>query len=158
MLNAETYLKYTARYKKHIAEPSKQGIECGSIRVLRTVSIIATGQLLKGAAPSNVWGDSIWDQGPLKHLKDEIGLLADNTFLQLSLPQPDREWYTKLLAARDTLFEFWISFPKVHTSTSTTILILLCNTLAMLDIRNLAIRDAAGRRTAANLTSAMVFH
>ena len=157
MLNAETYLKYTARYKKHIDEHSKQSIETGFTRVLRTVSIIASGHMLNGTAPSNVWEDSIWNQGPLTKLKREVGILADNTFVQLSLPQPNREWYIKLLAARDTLFDIWISFPLRHTSTSTSILVLLCNTLALLDIRNLAIRDATGRRIAANLTSAMDF-
>ena len=156
-LNMETYSKYTARYMKHIDGRSRQSIETGSIRVLRVVSIIATGQLTDGTAPTNVWKDSIWSLGPLRHLKNEVGSLADYTFVQLSKPQPDREWYTKLLAARDTLFDLWVSFPHLHTGTSTSILILLCNTLAMLDLRNLATRDANGRRIAANLTNAMDF-
>ena len=105
MLNTETYSKHTARYKKYIVGRSKQSIESGFIRVLRAVSIIASGHLLNGTAPSNVWEDSIWDLGPLRHLKSEVGIMADNTFVQLSLPQPDREWYIKLLAARDTLFD-----------------------------------------------------
>ena len=111
-------------------------MQAGFIRVLRVVSIIAAGHLANGPEHSNVWSNSIWDRGPLRDLKCEVGKMADTTFVQLSLPQPSRDWYIKLLGARDVLFDLWISHPLVHTSTSTSILVLICNTLAMLDLRN----------------------
>ena len=93
----------------------------------------------------------------MKSLKEEVGILADCAFVQLSLPKPDTGWYTQLLAARQVLFDYWITKPKLHSSTSTSILLLICNTIALLDIRILATRDGQGRKTAANLTNSMDF-
>ena len=49
----------------------------------------------------------------------------------------------------------WITNPKHHTKPSTSILVVICNTIGIVDTRFMAIGDGPNRKTAASLTMAL---
>ena len=55
---------------------------------------------------------------------------------------------------RDPLFSHWMDNPRTHTRCSTIILVVLCNALAIMEIRLLSLRGGSGRTTACKLTAA----
>ena len=67
----------------------------------------------------------------------------DSLFLEIANPHPSAKWYTKLLAARNTLYAYWIANPKTHTQCGTHIPTLLCNVLGIMDIRFLPLKPKA---------------
>ena len=68
-------------------------------------------------------------------IRPDIGLLYDDIFLALTHASPSIPWYTHLLGLRDSLYAHWIANPKTHTRCCTTIIIILCNALAIVEIR-----------------------
>ena len=72
--------------------------------------------------------------------KGLYGMLLDDLFLGLAQPSPSCQWYTRLLAARDTIFHAWITRTRGHTCTTTLISLTLSNLLAILDIRFLSLQ------------------
>ena len=71
---------------------------------------------------------------------------------QVSHAKPNLGWYAQMLAARDVLFSFWISHTSLHSASSTAILVLICNVLAIMDLRFLTLRDAPGSRKSSKTT------
>ena len=69
--------------------------------------------------------------------------------------EPSHTWYVRLLAVRDTLYNFCINYPKLHSRAGTTVLLIICNLTAILDLRFLHIRDGAGRKQGRKLTVAL---
>ena len=60
-----------------------------------------------------------------------------------------------LLAARDTLYDHWITHPRSHTRLGTLVLATLCNTISILDVRLLSLQTGTKRKIGINLTSSL---
>ena len=88
-------------------------------------------------------------------MSQEIGFLYDDLFVALASHVPSETWYIKLLAIRNSMYRHWINNAGNHSKLSTSILVILCNAIAILDIRFLSLRDGPGRRSAATLTHAL---
>ena len=108
-----------------------------------------------GVQASGVWEPTILTQGLLKSLSQETGFLYDDLFIALCSASPCEVWYIKMLAIRNSMYKHWIGNPRNHSKTNTAVLVLLCNAIAILDIRFLSLRDGPGRRSAATLTHAL---
>ena len=106
-------------------------------------------------AASRVWGDIIGESILGMGIGPDISLIYDDHVLALSRPAPDYEWYTSLLAIRDSLLNYWLKHPMNHTKCCTIFLAIICIVLALAELRLLAIRDGAGRRTAMALTASL---
>ena len=124
-------------------------------RLFRTYCLLSPHRKGSLFGPSKVWdlfvGDIVKNMG----IGPDIGLLFDDLFLALSHPSPSIIWYTQTLALRDSLFSHWMDNPRTHTRCSTIVLVVLCNVLAIMEIRLLSLRDGSGRTTACKLTAAL---
>ena len=85
---------------------------------------------------------------------DDVGLLYDDLSLALAQPTPSPHWYTRLLAARDTIHSHWRRTPRGHTRITTAFLIALSNILSVLDLRFLSVGSGRSRKRALKLTAA----
>lgn len=117
--NIPKYLGLRARYDNHVPN----GLP------------IASSRLTSGTQASGVWEPTILTQGPLRNLSQEVGFLYDDLFIALCSASPCEVWYMKMLAIRDSMYKHWIGNPRNHSKTNTAILVLLCNAIAILDIR-----------------------
>ena len=89
--------------------------------------------------PSGIWDKDIGGAAGVTW-RPFYGMLLDDLFTALARPQPSTIWYTRLLAARDSLFQPWIAHPREHTRATTLMTLALSNILAVLDIRFLALQ------------------
>ena len=103
---------------------------------------------------SGAWGNfiSLDVRGP--GIAPDIGILYDDTFLALTHPSPSIQWYTQLLAVRDSLYSPWINNPRTHTRLCTLIVVLLCNIPGIIDLRFLSLGDGASRKKTTQLSVA----
>ena len=142
-----TYDALRKRYDVHLPDGlTRADAEKGYIRLYRIITIIATDRLNSGIAPSLVWENDLSHDNPLSPVRQELSILYDELFLALARPSPDEKWYWKLLAVRDSMFRHWKCNPKLHSKTSTMILVTICNVAALLDVRLLSLRDGPGER------------
>ena len=88
-------------------------------------------------------------------LGDDMGLLYDDFSMALARPHPSPHWYTRLLAARDTIHSHWGRTPRGHYRTTTAILIAPSNVLSVLDLRFLSIGSGNSRKRTLKLTAAL---
>ena len=100
--------------------------------------------------PSGIWTQ---DMGTAvgKTWRDLYSILLDGLFIDLAKPQPRSPHYIRLLAARDALFEAWISRPRESSKTTTLFISSLSNLLAILDIRFLSLRRGQKNKWGAKL-------
>ena len=149
------YLSITAKYAKSLTKGMGGLLAEGEYkRLSRTFCLLSPHRKGSKFGPSGVWDLFTGPIGRLYGIGPDIGLLFDDLFLALSHPTPNREWYTQLAALRDALYLHWKDNPRNHTKCCTLILVLICNALAIMDGRFLAIRNGKGRKEASNLTAA----
>ena len=111
-------------------------------QLFRTASLLSTHRLRCSLQPSGAWDTYFGDLPTKLRIQPDIGLLFDDLYLALSHSSPPVEWYTYLLATRDSLYHFWITHPKSHTKGCTLMVTILSNGLAIADIRFLAVRNS----------------
>ena len=116
-------------------------------KAYRTIFIYAilgsTHLLGTSHSASRAWTRYLQRVPPAWNLQSSTGLLYDSLFLEVANSQPSVEWYTKLLAARNTLYVNWIANLKTHTQCGTHIITLLCNVLGIMDLRFLSLKTRA---------------
>ena len=113
----------------------KQAAEVGYKRCARTCCLLSPHRKGTLFGPSGVWEVFIGQDVRNLGIGPEIGLLYDDLFLALTHSSPSAQWYTQLLAVRDTLFSHWANNPRTHTRHGTLIVVLLCNALAIMDLQ-----------------------
>ena len=97
--------------------------EVGYRAVLNFVALYSPHRTSRALPPPGVWAPHMAHVVHLWRLATPFGLLLDDLFLELALPEPSQKPYYLLLAARGTLFMRWITRPRAHTPSGTTILI-----------------------------------
>lgn len=88
-------------------------------------------------------------------IADDIGLLFGSLFTSMVRPAPDLTQYVNLLAAGDTLYQFWIDNPRANSKCGALILTVLCNAIGLITIRFMAITGGTNRYQASRLTAAL---
>ena len=80
--------------------------ELGFRGIIRTLSLVSSYRRDSRFDPSSAWDHLIGTHGIELGIGLDIGLLFDDLFLSLTHPSPNLLWFTRLLAATDTLFNF----------------------------------------------------
>ena len=156
--DSDAYEKLRRRYDRYITDGmGKTQADERYKRLFRIGTIISTNHLSSNSTLSNVSDNVLSQQNPLREVQCEIGIMYDELFLSLANPSPNNEWCLKLLAIRDAMYRHWSKNPKMHTSFNTAILVVICNAMAILDIRTLATADGNKRRMASSLTHALPY-
>lgn len=98
--------------------------------------------------PSGYWNQFITSTAFPSNLYHFICLLFDFLFIQLSLPQPSEDQYTKTLALRDVLTEAWLTQGQKRSQATLLIHSCLSCFLGALDIRFLALGNGKRQKLA----------
>ena len=119
-LDESAYLSFRSRRKISLPDGfSGLQAENGFKRLFRTFCILSTHRSGSEFGPSGAWGWMIGGNIRSFAIACDIGLLFDDLFLALTHPTPSTQWYTQLIAYRDSFFDFWMRFPKSHTKCCT---------------------------------------
>ena len=110
-------------------------LEMACRRILRALILLVPHRMDRALEPSGLWVQWCGSEFLVDGFGEDIGLLYDDLSLALARTSPSPHWYTRLLAARDTLHSHWCRTPRSRTRVTTTTLITLSNVLSALDLR-----------------------
>ena len=87
-------------------------LELACRRILRSLVLLVPHRRDGALGPSGLWGQWCNSIFLVDGFGDDVGLLYDDLSLALALPTPSPHWYTRLLAARDTIHSHWRRTPR----------------------------------------------
>ena len=102
--------------------------------ILHAVVLATTMQTGSYIPPSDA-GHPIIKRSPAARGRTvSAGIILDYLFIFISNPSPSEDWYCRVLAARDTIYDHWIAHPRPRSPAGTLILTFLCNVAGILDM------------------------
>jgi hypothetical protein len=151
-----SYDRYQQVYGQYFTSGSScKSLEAGLVKSLRSFCLLSPYRCNFSQPPTEAWkhlySPLAWKTG----FANEIGMLYDDLFMSLSQESPSMEWYYKLLAMKNVMYEKWIANPRNHTKGGTAIIVAACNACAVLEIRLLAIQENSRKMEARNITASL---